>query len=238
MDRRELELSRPCPIDLDSLGVDRTQRRVFCSHCSAHVTDISKMREAEAVAFVAAKRGSGVCISYLCDSEGKLHFADSEPAGAELGAEELGAEEAKASMSLAPPDVTLVPEGRLRRRRPTTRRAAAVAALALAACTPHGEHEPYGESADDVVMEWTIPNVSLAEQPSELKPVLKDRVEQVGEAPEGTNLAEEICDAEAKTKAKTGTKTGTETTQKKRHRGTLRRSSKIVPDLDRIDGGI
>jgi len=219
MDRRDLELSRPCPIDLDSLGVDRSQERVFCSHCSAHVTDISKMREAEAAAFVAAKRGSGVCISYLCDREGNVRFADSELGGAELGALEV-----PASMRPAPP---LVPLARL--RRPAARRAAALAALALAACTPHGEHdEPYVESVDDIVMERTSPEIPLAEKPSELPPVEEpaEEVAEVGETPE---LAEEPCGPEVRAEA--------ETQPRKRQRGKLARA-KTVPDWDRVDGGI
>lgn len=221
MDSRDLELSRPCPIDLDSLGVDRSQKRVFCSHCSAHVTDISKMREDEASAFVAANRGSGVCISYLRDGEGNVRFADSEPRG------ELGAEDVLARSRPAPPLVPLVPLERL--RHPAVRRAAAVAALALAACTPHAEHdEPYVESMDDVVMERSSPEIPLAEEPSEPPPAAEEVVEVV-EAPE---LAEEPCDPAAKAESQTTPK------RTKPTRGRLKRPTGKARDLDRIDGGI
>lgn len=171
------------------------------------------MREAEASAFVAANRGTGVCISYLRDSEGNVRFADSEP----------GAEDAPARVIPAPP---IVPLDRL--RHPAVRRAAAVAALALAACTPHGEHdEPYVESVDEVVMERISPEIPLAEEPSELPPVAQEVVEVV----EAVEEEEKPCEPE--------TKTDPETTPErtKPRRGRLKRPNKAA-DFDRIDGGI
>ena len=216
MDSRDLELSRPCPIDLDSLGVDRRQKRVFCSHCSAHVTDISKMSEVEAEAYVAANRGSGVCISYLRDEEGNVRFADSRDVGGAMSGPEERA-------SIPRPVPSLVPLERL--RHPAVRRAAAVAALALAACTPHGDHDdPYVESIDDVVMERTDREIPLAEEPSELPPVVEA-------LPEIVEVPEEPCEPEVPVKT---------TKKKKPVRGRLKRRTpvKVDPDWDRVDGGI
>ncbi len=221
MDSRDLELSRPCPIDLDSLGVDRRQRRVFCSHCSAHVTDISQMREAEASRFVADNRGSGVCISCLRDEEGNVYFADSVHRGVESRADG------------APPSArrspSLVPVERL--RHPAVRRAAAVAALALAACTPHAEHdEAYVESMDEVVMERSTPEIPLAIdplEPEDFPPGLEDE-----DRPVVPEVVDEPCDPELPGKATA--------TPKKRMRGGLKRRApaKPKPDFDRVDGGI
>ncbi|MCA9719964.1 MAG: hypothetical protein KC468_35180 [Myxococcales bacterium] len=110
MDARQLELSRPCPVDLDAAGVDRSGARFYCGHCERDVHVLSNMTRAAARAFVEANRGKGVCVSYLRAADGSVRYAP-EPAPA------------------------LVPLARLRARAPRL----ATAALALAACTPHGD---------------------------------------------------------------------------------------------------
>ncbi|MEZ4382664.1 MAG: hypothetical protein R3A79_15105 [Nannocystaceae bacterium] len=194
MDARDLELSRPCPIDLDDLGVDRSQPRVFCDHCRTTVTDLSKMREAEAAAFVAANRGRGVCISYLRNGRGEVLFADSPRRR---------------------PEPALVPVARLRR-------AAAVAALSLAACAPHGEHVTLeGDAAEDIAVIRSAPAIPDVSEP-DLTPPPHVR------APEPED--DEPCDS-----------TPTQEPEDKRvtrPRGKLRRTPpKKDPDWSRIDGG-
>ncbi len=58
MDANELELSRPCPMDLDAEGVDRSSKRFYCGHCDKHVHVLSNMTRAAARAFVTANRGT------------------------------------------------------------------------------------------------------------------------------------------------------------------------------------
>ncbi len=153
MDIRDLELSRPCPIDLDSLGVDRSQPQVFCSHCQSQVTDISKMPEAAAAAFVRKNRGTGVCISYQRNAAGKVRFAD--------------ANHPKMPVVESP----LVPVERL--GHPRLRRAAAVAALTLAACTPHRDKS----EIDDEIAKQAIEIFELQEE-------LRAQHQEVPEVPE------------------------------------------------------
>lgn len=162
MDIRDLELSRPCPIDLDSLGVDRSQPQVFCSHCQSQVTDISKMPEAEAAAFVRENRGTGVCISYQRNAAGNVRFADADPQ--------------KMPVAESP----LVPVERL--GHPRLRRAAAVAVLTLAACTPHRDKSEIDDETAKQALE-------VLEQQQELR-VQQVQVREVREVREVQALAE------------------------------------------------
>jgi hypothetical protein len=113
MDTRTLEISRPCPIDLDA---DRSGRQFFCDHCQKDVHVLANWTRAEAEAFLAANRGNSVCVSLRRNAQGELQYADS-PAPARPAA--------------------LVPVARLRRRWLPEVAAAAGVAAALSACTPH-----------------------------------------------------------------------------------------------------
>jgi hypothetical protein len=206
MDASDLELSRPCPIDLDDLGVDRSQPQVFCAHCQATVTDISKMREAEAAAFVAERRGSGVCISYLRDAAGNVLFADSPRPR---------------------PAPALVPAARL--IRPKLRRAAAIAALSLAACTPHGEILTADDGdLDEIAVVRSAPEIPDVAEPEYTPPPHV-------QAPEPDEV--EPCEPESTDDAPSPE----EITDKRiyKRRGGLRKvPKKQAIHLDRVDGGI
>lgn len=122
MDSSKLPITGPCPIDLDAIGFDRSQRSSHCSHCDKSVHILSNMTERDAKAFLKEHAGQKICVSYARDAEGRVRFKPE-------------------------PSAPVVPISRLRRRRPA---AAAVAGLglaaALAACTPHGPHDqPAGE---------------------------------------------------------------------------------------------
>lgn len=205
MDASLLELSRPCPIDLDDLGVDRSQPQVFCAHCRATVTDISKMREAEAAAFVAERRGSGVCISYLRDAAGNVLFADSPR---------------------RPPEPALVPAARL--RRPKLRRAAAIAALSLAACTPHGETLTDDDDFDEIAVVRSAPEIPDVAEPEYAPPPHV-------QAPEPDE--DEPCQPEA-TAEEPSFEEITDKRVYKRRGGLRKVPKKKELNWDRIDGGI
>ncbi len=183
------------------------------------------MREAEAARFVAANRGSGVCISYLRDGEGNVRFADSAEEAAERRSEDAAEDAAAAPIMSA-----LVPVERL--RRPAVRRAAAVAALALAACTPHAEHgAAYVESVDEVVMARSSPEIPLAVAP------IADPGAEGEDRPAEPEVVEEPCDPEAVGEA---TATTAKKRTKTRVRGGLKRRApaKTKPEWERFDGGI
>ncbi|MCA9637240.1 MAG: hypothetical protein KC420_14535 [Myxococcales bacterium] len=145
MDARDLEIVRPCPIDLDALGVERGKRVIHCDHCQTDVHDLSTMTRAEATAFVDARRGHGVCVSYLRAKDGTIRFADDE-----------------VSTHPSRREPSLVPIARLR---------AAAAALALAACTPHGDGaaQVIDDAGDEVVVDRNapvIPNAAPVDPPA------------------------------------------------------------------------
>lgn len=114
MDTRTLQISRPCPVDLD---VDRSGRQFFCDHCQKDVHVLANWPRAEAEAFIAENRGRSVCISLRRNRDGELQYADSPP-------------------RTRPAE--LVPVTRLRRRWLPEAAAAAGVAAVLSACTPHG----------------------------------------------------------------------------------------------------
>ncbi len=230
MDIRDLELSRPCPIDLDSLGVDRSQAQVFCSHCQTQVTDISKMPEAAAAAFVRENRGKGVCISYLRDAKGNVRFAEPKP------------DPKRASVVESP----LVPVERL--GHPRLRRAAAVAALTLAACTPHRDKaEIDAETAKQAreLLEMnreprTLPELEILQEP------YVPEVPEVPEVPVGQLIAEppaevEPCETTVKNnRAVRGRLRVREPAHvsKRTAKKTAKKTLDENHDWDRIEGGI
>lgn len=124
--KSELPISNPCDEDWGGMRRDPGARR-FCDQCSKHVHDLTSMTEDEARDVLAQAGGERICVRYRVDGSGALRFR--EPAQ---------------KTQIEP---TLVPVAALRRRGAPSRVApiaaapAAVLAVALAACTPHGEAE-------------------------------------------------------------------------------------------------
>jgi hypothetical protein len=119
MDSKKLPITGPCPIDLDEIGFDRKAKKSFCAHCSKNVVNLSNFTKDEARTFLRENAGETMCVSYARNAEGQIKFR---------------------------PEAPIVPITRLRKR-PSQRTAAAATAaaglaLALAACTPHGDDEP------------------------------------------------------------------------------------------------
>jgi hypothetical protein len=156
----EIRIPEPCHEDWDRMLPD--ERGWHCKLCSKHVRDLSRMPEAQVRALLDS--GADICVAYNVGSNGEIVFAP-EP---------------------------VVPIARLVRRP----RAAAIApaaaglALALAACTPHGEEQQ--------------PRLESSEHPTRLQsaPVIPDRrpepepfIEVEVEAPEvEPPHADEPCD--------------------------------------------
>lgn len=106
----DVEIVRPCPVDLDEAGLRGTGRSWHCAHCSKTVHVLSTMTESEARTFLREHAGEDLCVSYAVSPMGEVRFQP-EPA------------------------TSLVPVGALGRR--TRRLAAAGLGVALAACAPH-----------------------------------------------------------------------------------------------------
>lgn len=119
MHSEKLPITGPCPIDLDDTDFDRNAKRAFCGHCRKNVFNLSNMTRDEARSLLRDHAGEKICVSYAKDTDGAIRFR------------------------AAPPPVALVPVGRLRARpsRPAMAAAAAGLAVALAACTPHGNEQ-------------------------------------------------------------------------------------------------
>jgi hypothetical protein len=112
---RDVEISSPCPVNLDESGLRGTGKNWHCGHCDKAVHVLSQMTELEARRFLRDHAGEDVCVSYAIKPDGEIRFR-AEP--------------------------TIVPITSLVRR---PARVAAVASLglglALAACTPHDNPE-------------------------------------------------------------------------------------------------
>ncbi|MCB9703526.1 MAG: hypothetical protein H6711_16655 [Myxococcales bacterium] len=130
----DVTIKRPCPVDLDARGVDRSGLSFRCDHCELDVHVLSNMTRRTAEDFLAANRGKDLCVSYRRTAEGRILFADDPP---DLGAP---AAEDEHEDQAAPPPAPLIPVARLRRLGGVPR--AAGVSLLLAACTPHGASEP------------------------------------------------------------------------------------------------
>jgi hypothetical protein len=111
---RDLEIRRPCPTRLDPQRADGGVKSWYCGHCEKSVHVLSNMTQSEARAFLAAREGQDLCVTYAVRRDGTIRFAP-EPAPAR--------------------DRSVVPVGALVRRRHAL--AAAGLGLALAACAPH-----------------------------------------------------------------------------------------------------
>lgn len=79
----QIVISRPCPVDLDALGVDRSGLDFHCPHCDKSVHLLSNRTEAEAKALLVAVRDQQPCLSYLRTRTGEVVFREPAPIPAE-----------------------------------------------------------------------------------------------------------------------------------------------------------
>jgi len=114
IDRRIVPITRPCPVDLDTVAEHAGAKRWFCGHCSKDVHALSNMTEREVRALFADREGEQLCVSYRVRDDGMLSMQ---------------------------PEPAMVPVQALRRSR-VALAAAAAATLSLAACVnPPGSVE-------------------------------------------------------------------------------------------------
>ncbi len=115
VDPRALEVTSPCPVDLDAEGMRGPGRSWHCGHCDKAVHVLSAMTEREVQTFLRENAGKDVCVSYARTAEGGIRFAP-EPA--------------------PEPAPAIVPVASLARRQ-ASRASAIGLGLTLAACAPH-----------------------------------------------------------------------------------------------------
>ena len=108
---RQVEITSPCPIELDRSGVGAQDRSMHCAHCVKDVHILSNMSEREARAFLAAHAGENICVSYAKGKDGQIRFRD-EGVGGGCGG------------GCGPSAPTLVPRSSLTRRVRAARTAA------------------------------------------------------------------------------------------------------------------
>lgn len=75
----DIEVTRPCPVNLDELGVDRSQQQFHCSHCDRQVHVLSNHTEAEADALLPMLRRERGCVSYVRRDDGTIAFREPAP---------------------------------------------------------------------------------------------------------------------------------------------------------------
>lgn len=109
----QVQISSPCPVDLDETGLRGEGKSWHCGHCSKSVHVLSQMTETDARAFLRDHAGEDICVSYAIKPDGQIRFR---------------------------PEPAIVPITSLVRRRPATLAAVGLG-LALAACTPHDNPE-------------------------------------------------------------------------------------------------
>lgn len=111
---RDVEISSPCPVDLDETGLRGKGKSWHCGHCDKAVHVLSTMTERDAGTFLREHAGEDICVSYAIKPDGLVRFRP-EPVAPII------------------PITSLV--------RPSARVAAVGATLgfglALAACAPH-----------------------------------------------------------------------------------------------------
>ncbi len=74
----DVPIESPCDADFSSMTRKEATRR-FCGSCKKHVNDLSHMTETEARTLLAAPVTEGLCIRYLADERGQLHFLPDVP---------------------------------------------------------------------------------------------------------------------------------------------------------------
>lgn len=77
--RDDVRIATPCGVDFSRMTRKEATRR-FCEACRTTVHDLSSMTEAEARALLDAPASEGLCVRYLADDAGKLHFLPDVPA--------------------------------------------------------------------------------------------------------------------------------------------------------------
>lgn len=112
MDAANVQITGPCPIDLDAIGYDRASKEAHCTHCVKSVHNLSAMTESDARTLLKANVGRKICVTYTRAADGQIRFTPPKPVAA-----------------------AVVPLSRLRRSRPAAAAGLGLAA-ALAACTP------------------------------------------------------------------------------------------------------
>lgn len=70
----QVEITSPCPIQLDRSGVSPADRAMHCAHCVKDVHILSNMTEREARDFLADRAGEDICVSYNMSPEGQIRF--------------------------------------------------------------------------------------------------------------------------------------------------------------------
>ncbi len=179
---KDLELSRPCPVDLDAEFASARGKRHYCDHCSKDVHMLSAMTKGEAEKFLAANEGKDICISYKCTSDGKVAFAP-EP---------------------------VVPVASLLKKRPKRRNRLATLGMtaALAACTPHGPpqqlQEETVEQVEIVAGGLMVPDVVPEPEPEPEVEAVRGKMafveEQVDEVDDEVPCETEVDKPETETK--------------------------------------
>ncbi len=182
MRHQDIEIPEPCHADWEAMRPEDKGR--FCSSCNKKVHDLSAMTKQEAAGFLRSTGCKDVCVSFLHREDGTLVFQP--PA-------------------LVPSAV--VPAARLRRPRSVASAVAGVGmAVALAACTPHGEapvqrHAPEAEvfQSPSVVVPHTAqpygavptsapepcdpPTTEPAEPPPTPEPHVRDKIRRTAGKP-------------------------------------------------------
>ena len=180
MRKSELPISNPCDEDWGGMRRDPGARR-FCDQCSKHVHDLTSLTEDEAREVLAQAGGERICVRYRVDGSGTLEFRQ------------------PAHKTQSP----LVPVTALRRRAPASvsprvapiaAAPAAVLAVALAACTPHGEAEE-PEAIEVIETIETIETIEIMETNQEEHVLMGDVMPvEMGDESGGE---EQPCDPEA-----------------------------------------
>ncbi len=148
----EIKIPAPCDEDWnamreagpDAAAVGAAAKRRYCEACSFHVVDLSSLAEEDARKVIRAPRDERLCVSYIVRRDGTIRFADSDSisGGAVMAASRAGSSSGGNSLgsiaSDTPRRARLAPssEALVQIRRPMRR---ATLAVALAACTPHGD---------------------------------------------------------------------------------------------------
>ncbi len=137
-----LPIADPCHEDWDAM--EPAERGRFCQVCVKQVHDLSSMTEPQARAVLREAEGSRICVRYRHDDEGRIRFADRAPA--------VPANTCTSVRTARWPG------------------AAAVLAIAVAACTPHdrgpSEQEPTVQAPiEEPVMVGKLEVQSVPEQP-------------------------------------------------------------------------
>ncbi len=145
--RRHVEVTSPCPIELDPSRGSKGEKGWYCGHCEKNVHVLSNLTEREARDLLADKVGEDLCVTYAVRNDGSIRFRPE-------------------------PEPALVPVGALSRKR-----MAAVAAVglsaALAACTPHQNPE-VGPRMDEESSQVWVDSTTIPEQKVPSPPVVPD----------------------------------------------------------------